>query len=204
MSQKPDTVVSDVAARKPRLLVFDDDVNQLANYCAALSHKYEVEGVLVSFSSEIDALSKECFADNDWVEAMDVLEAYDIQSFDSVKHLVTSKTELRDLLKDRKPDYVLSDYQMRHGDTAISGADVMRIAAEVAPRAPRAVHTGAGFAQHTKVKNLNEDEKVERAQLVTVMKQHNFKLFPKPLFGRDFDPSPIIDHFEARQTGRDI
>lgn len=201
MSQKPDTVVSDVAARKPRLLVFDDDVNQLAKYCAKLARDYTVEGVLVSFASDADAILKDAFARRDWDKASDLLEA-DIYRFNSAKHLVTNQTELRDLLRERQPDFVLSDLQMRPEMPQVMGTDVMRIASEELPDSRRALHTAASFARTAPVSALSNYDKKERAVLVKAMKEDGFKTFPKPTWHQPFDASPIIDHFEGRQTGR--
>lgn len=176
--------------------MFDDDVNQLAKYCAGFAGSYDVEGVLVSFASEADSTLRQGFHSRNWDTASVLLEA-DSNKFNPVKHLVTSHEELRRLLSERKPDFVLSDFQMRHGDTPLTGVDVMRIASETVPDAPRAIHTGAGFAREIPVKRMNSYDKEDRAHIIKAMREYGFKVFPKPRWDQVFDPTPIEAHFSA-------
>ena len=195
--KQPDKTISDVTRMKPRLLVFDDSVSQLSAYCAKLSEKYAVEGVLVSSYQGNDDALKRGLATGDWSKA----SQYSIREperFDAVKHVVTNQEELRALLQQRPPaDYVLSDYQMR--EWYIDGADVMRIAHEELPNAPRAIHTGSHLAKNEKISELELDQKdkLDRMKLVNAMRRYDFKIFPKPDEEKDFNPAVIEAYFAA-------
>lgn len=194
-SQVPLKTIRETTRVKPRLLIFDDSVSQLSVYCAKLSEKYAVEGVLVSSSQGNDESLKHGLASGDWREALKHSGA-EPEHYKAVNHVVTSQDELRALLQERPPaDYVLSDYQMRKGD--INGADVMRIAHEELPDAPRAIHTGAMFAEPRKVKYLDHEDRTGRISWVNDMRNHDFKIFPKPYDEKDFDPAVIEAYFAA-------
>ena len=200
-SQVPLKTISETTRVKPRLLIFDDSVSQLSVYCAKLSEKYAVEGVLVSSHPVYDKSLKHGLASGDWSEAIKALYTKPEQ-YKAVNHVVTSQDELRALLQERPPaDYVLSDYQMRKGDIngadVIDGADVMRIAHEELPNAPRAIHTGARFAVPRKVEDLDDEDKEERISWVNDMRRHDFKIFPKPYDEKDFNPAVIEAYFAA-------
>ena len=202
-SQVPLKTISETTRVKPRLLIFDDSVSQLSVYCAKLSEKYAVEGVLVSSHPVYDKSLKHGLASGDWSEAIKALYTKPEQ-YKAVNHVVTSQDELRALLQERPPaDYVLSDYQMRKGDIngadVIDGADVMRIAHEELPNAPRAIHTGSHLAKNEKISELELDQKdkLDRMKLVNAMRRYDFKIFPKPDEEKDFNPAVIEAYFAA-------
>lgn len=77
------------------------------------------------------------------------------EAMQQIEHGVTSKTQLRALLQELKPDFVLSDREMRRpadpdmpahaqaeDDDVLLGEHVMDMAAALLPNAPRAIHTG--------------------------------------------------------------
>lgn len=75
---------------------------------------------------------------------------HEVAFYRRLRHIpygVKNAEEAAALLSELKPDYVLSDYQMRQKDyvpegTEFVGSDVMELAAKICPDAPRAIHTG--------------------------------------------------------------
>ncbi len=95
---------------------------------------------------------------------------------------VTSKAQVREVLREIKPDFVLSDLQMRRfadyddmtpeqraaDDDTVMGTDIMALAKQEMPHAMRAIHSGAWTQEeglHANIlavrKQLHEEAKID-------------------------------------------
>jgi len=203
MEQLPTPQTVERIRVKPRVLVFDDSVEQLASYCIKLRHTYDVEGVLVPSNERHYAAVQTALAQNDCTQAEHVRAQ--ASAFGQVRHVVGNQAELHALLKARKPDFVLSDYQMRQTDGPLMGIDVMHAVAELLPNAGRAVHTGSGCAMpDSKVSDLSAHEFEDRMKLVKAMREDGFKVFAKSPYHHNFDPKPIEAYFTQSAAARTI
>lgn len=127
---------------------------------------------------------------------------------------VTSKTQVRALLQEIKPDFVLSDLQMRsfadyddmtpqqrfEDDDTIMGTDIMALAKQEVPHAPRAIHSGAwtqeeGLRPHTLAvrKMLHDDAQI-------VADQEGYGVFAKDTWLTAATPALVQGYFKAEQA----
>jgi hypothetical protein len=123
------------------------------------------------------------------------------EAMQQITYGVVSKTQLRALMQEVKPDFVLSDREMRRpadpdipaqeqaeDDDVLLGEHVMAMAAAVFPSAPRAIHTGKYTVQPELRAQLDGDSLAKwRARFASDCAKANaalgdapaYRIFPK-------------------------
>lgn len=100
--------------------------------------------------------------------------AEEVARFEAMQQIergVTSKTQLRAIMQEVKPDFVLSDREMRRPmdpdmpaaqqaveDDVILGDHVMAMVAALLPNVPHAIHTGQYTVSHSMRKNCTPEQ----------------------------------------------
>lgn len=132
------------------------------------------------------------------------------RALQQIPYGVTNKEEAADLLRELKPDCVLSDYQMRQEDyvpagSELIGDDVMALAKEICPEATRAIHTGMYRARKDALQEQKDYQK-ERLQVARVgASKEGHGLFAKQHLGETEAVRDIDAYFSAgQQKGREF
>ena len=184
MTLAPNSIVGEINKEKRHLVIIDDQPAMLGRFVKNFEAQgYRVTGVLVAHPENDrffvnGRIDKQALADDiETSKAQDNAWSIrrhreDLPKFD---YGVTSKSELRKLLLELKPDLILSDERMRldrkntadeetmrRDDNVVRGTDVMHMAAELFPNAPRAIHTAIYDANFKPVPR--EQEQKARAE----------------------------------------